>query len=153
VGNRILSGAAFASRLFRDLREQSGLVYSVDAMLDIGKSRSVFGVFYACDPPNVSKARSLVERNLHKLQSRRVTPAELQRAKTLLIRQIPLSAASIDGIAGEFLDLSLKDLPLDEPVRAARRYLRVTAAQVQAAFAKWIRSEGFAQVTLGPEPE
>jgi zinc protease len=82
-----------------------------------------------------------------------VTPAELQRAKTLLIRQIPLSAASIDGIAGEFLDLSLKDLPLDEPVRAARRYLRVTAAQVQAAFAKWIRPEGFAQVTLGPEPE
>jgi zinc protease len=153
VGNRILSGAAFASRLFRDLREQSGLVYSVDAMLDIGKTRSVFGVFYACDPPNVSKARSLVERNLHKLQSRRVTPAELQRAKTLLIRQIPLSAASLDGIAGEFLDLSLKDLPLDEPVRAARRYLRVTAAQVQAAFAKWIRPEGFAQVTLGPEPE
>jgi zinc protease len=152
VGNRILSGAAFASRLFRDLREQSGLVYSVDALLDVGKTRSVFAVFYACDPPNVSKARALVERNLRAMQTRRVTAAELLRAKTLLIRGLSLAAASVDGIGGGFLDLAQKDLPLDESVRAARRYLRVTAAQVQAAFAKWIRPDGLAQVTTGPAP-
>lgn len=153
VGRHVLAGAAFSSRLFRDLREQTGLVYSVDALLDAGKNRSIFAVLYACDPPNVSKARALVERNLRAMQQTLVTSAELQRAKTLLLRQIPLSAASTDGIAGQLLDLSLKDLPLDEPIRAAGHYLETTAAQVKAAFAKWIRPQDFVQVTLGPNPE
>lgn len=153
VGNNVLSGASFATRLFRDLREQSGLVYSVDTLLDVGKTRSIFAVFYACDPPNVSKARDLVERNLFAMQTRPITPAELQRTKTLLIRQIPLSRASMDRNAGLLLDLSLRDLPLDEPMRAAKRYLEITAADVQAAFAKWIRPRDLAQVTLGPNPQ
>jgi len=153
VGNQVLSGAAFASRLFRDLREQSGLVYSVDTMLDAGKNRSIFAVFYACDPPNVSKARGLVERDLREMQTRPVTAAELKQAKTLLIRRIPLSTSSTDSIAAELLDLSARDLPLDEPFRAATRYLATTAAEVQAAFAKWIRPGDFVQVTLGPKPE
>lgn len=153
VGNNVLSGASFATRLFRDLREQSGLVYSVDTLLDLGKTRAVFAVFYACDPPNVSKARALVERNLSAMQTQPATPAELQRSKTLLLRQIPLSRASMDRIAELLLDLSLRDLPLDEPMRAAKRYLEITAAEVQAAFTKWIRPKDFAQVTLGPNPE
>lgn len=153
VGNQILSGAAFASRLFRDLREQSGLVYSVDSSLDAGKNRSVFAVFYACDPPNVSKARGLVERDLRQIQTRPVTPTELTQAKTILLRRIPLSTASTDRIAGELLDLSARDLPLDEPLRAAKRYLQITAAEVEAAFAKWIRPGDFVQVTLGPNPK
>jgi zinc protease len=153
VGNQVLAGAAFASRLFRDLREQSGLVYSVDALLEAGKNRSIFAVFYACDPPNVSKARGLVERDLREMQTRPVTSAELKQAKTILLRRIPLSTSSTDSIAAELLDLSVRDLPLDEPLRAARRYLDITAAEVQAAFASWIRPGDFVQVTLGPNPD
>ena len=152
IGNQILSGAAFASRLFRDLREQSGLVYSVDSSLDAAKYRSVFAVFYACDPPNVSRARDLVERDLRELQSRPVSSGELAQAKTILLRRIPLSTSSTDRIASELLDLSVRDLPLDEPLRAAKRYLEITAEVVRAAFAKWIRPGDFAQVTLGPKP-
>ena len=47
VSLNILSGAFYASRLSRDLREQSGLVYTVDAFLDAGKTRSLFGLFTA----------------------------------------------------------------------------------------------------------
>jgi zinc protease len=152
VGNQVLSGAAFASRLFRDLREQSGLVYAVESTLDAGKNRSIFAVFYGCDPPNVSRARDLVERDLREIQTRPVTAAELTQAQTLLLRRIPLSTSSTDSIAGELLDLSVRGLPLDEPLRAARRYLEITPAEVQAAFARWIRPGDFVQVTLGPNP-
>jgi zinc protease len=153
LGNQVLSGAAFASRLFRDLREQSGLVYSVDSQLNAGKNRSTFAVFYACDPPNVSKARGMVERDLRDMQNTPVSPSELTQAKTLLIRRIPLSTSSTDSIAAELLDLSVREMPLDEPLRAATQYLQTTAAEVQAAFAKWIRPGDFVQVTLGPKPE
>jgi zinc protease len=152
LGNEVLSGAAFASRLFRDLRAQGGLVYSVDSLLDAGKHRSVFAVVYACDPAKVSKARALVERNLREMQDRPVPAAELGLAKTLLLRSIPLATASTERMATELLDLSARGLPLDEPVRAAKRYLEITATEVQAAFARWIRPGDLAQVTVGPNP-
>ena len=53
----------------------------------MGKNRSVVTVSYACDPPNTSKARVLVERNLREMQTKPVTAEELLQAKTLLVRR------------------------------------------------------------------
>lgn len=152
LGNHVLSGAFYASRLYHDLREQAGLVYTVESFFDAGKTRSLFGVFFACDPPNVAKARDLVERNLRAMQTSPVTEAELRKAKILLLRQLPLSEASTDSIAGGILSRSLADLPLDEPMLAAEQYLRTTPLEVQKAFAEWVRPADFVQVTLGPNP-
>ena len=151
VGNHVLSGAFYATRLYHDLREEAGLVYSVESVLDVGKTRGLFEVVFACDPPNVSKARIMVEENLRKMQTTAVTAAELRQAKTLLLRRIPLSQSSTERIAEMLLGLSVQGLPLDEPTRAAKRYLESTAGQVQAAFSKWIRPREFVQVRLGPE--
>ena len=150
LGMNVLSGGFYATRLYRDLRENSGLVYSVGAALQSGKTRSVFTVSYACDPPNVAKARALVARNLREMQTKPVTAEELLQAKTLLVRGIPLSEASTRGIAGGLLDRSLRDLPLDEPILAAKRYKELTAADVQAAFARWLKLDDLAQIVLGP---
>jgi zinc protease len=153
LGMNVLSGAFYATRLYRDLRENTGLVYSVGAELQSGKTRSVFTVSYACDPPNVAKARAFVERNLREMQTKPVTSEELLQAKTLLVRAIPLSESSTHGIAGGLLDRSLKDLALDEPIQAAKRYKELTAGDVQAAFSKWLAVDGLAQVVLGPNPK
>ncbi len=153
LGNHVLSGAFYASRLYRDLREKAGLVYTVESFVEAGKTRSLFGVIYACDPPNVSKARAMVVRDLYEMQTAPVSQEELKQAKMLLLHQIPLSEASMDGIAGGLLSRSLEDLPLDEPVRAAEHYLEINAEQVRDAFSKWIRTTDFVQVTVGPNPE
>ena len=87
------------------------------------------------------------------MQTVPVTPEELQRAKTLLMMQVPLSEADEARIAAQVLELSVLDLLLDEQVRAARRYSDITAAQVQAAFGKWLRPGDLVQVTLGPTPK
>jgi zinc protease len=153
VGRHILTGAFYATRLYQDLREKTGLVYTVEALLDVGKTRSGFAVFYACDPQNVSRARAIVEHDLSDMQKHLVTPKELNRAKILLLRQITLAQASTGSIAEKLLSLSLEDMPLDEPITAAEKYTRVTAAEVRNAFLKWIRPNGFAQVVQGPNPE
>ena len=150
LGNHVLSGAFYATRLYRDLREQTGLVYTVESFIEAKKTRSLFGVFFACDPANVSNARTLVERDLHDMQTTSVTQGEMRQAKILLLRQLPLSEASTDKIAGGLLARSQEDLPLDEPVQAAKRYLEITPEQVRDAFARWIRPDDFVQVTMGP---
>jgi zinc protease len=87
------------------------------------------------------------------MQTSPVSDAELQQAKALLLRQIPLAESSEDAVANGLIARARADLPLDEPTRAAERYLSITAAQVQAAFSKWIRLDGFVQVVLGPQPQ
>jgi zinc protease len=150
LGNHVLAGAFYATRLYRDLRERTGLAYSVESELQAERTRSVFEVTYACDPSNVEQARGLVERNLREMQTEPISAAELQQARALLLRQIPLSESSLERIAHGFLERSLLGLPLDEPRVAARHYLEITAPEVQAAFARLVRPSGFAQVTLGP---
>jgi len=153
VGLHILTGAFYATRLYHDLRENNGLVYAVEAFLNVGKTRSTFRAEYGCNPQNVSKARLIIERDLADMQVNPVTPEELSQAKNLLVHEVLLSNTSSSSIALGLLHLAQMDLSLDEPVRAANRYQGVTAAQVRAAFSKWIRADGFVQVTSGPEPQ
>ncbi len=153
VGNHVLSGAFYATRLYRDLREKAGLVYMVESALDVKKTRGNFEVVYACDPPNVPKARAIVAQDLRQMQTSPVSADELRQAQTILVRGIPLSESSTDGIAAQLLHYSLEGLPLDESVRAAKHYLATTPEQVTEAFAKWIRPGDFVQVALGPPPK
>jgi zinc protease len=153
LGNRVLGGSFYASRLSRDLRENSGLVYSVSSRIEAGPTRSFYAVSYGCDPPNVSKARAIIERDLKQMQQEPVPDDPLHLAKVLLLQQIPLSEASVDNIAEGLLSRVRNELPLDEPAVAARKYVELTAPQVQAAFAKWIRSNGLVEVTQGPTPK
>ena len=152
VGLHILTGAFYATRLYQDLREKNGLVYSVEAFLNVGKSRAVFGVDYGSNPDNVSKARSIIERDLTDMQTTLVKHDELAQAKNLLVHQILLSNTSTNSIALGLLHLSQLDLPLDEPARAANIYREITAEQVKHAFSKWIEPGRLVQVTNGPDP-
>ena len=153
LGNHVLGGAFYATRLYRDLREKSGLTYYVSSSFEVGQTRGVYRVNYACDPPNVAKARTIVVSNLKAMQTADVTPRELLQARALLLREIPLAESSIESIARGWISRSIHDLPLDEPTRAAQRYVRLTAPQIRAAFAKWLRVDDLAQVTQGPAPQ
>jgi zinc protease len=153
LGNHVLGGGFYASRLFRDLREHAGLVYDVSSSFDVDQTRALYVVRYACDPPNVRRARAIVERNLRAMQMTPITSDELQQSQAQLLRSIPLSESSIDRIAHGLLWRSTHDLPLDEPTLAAQRYLQLTAIQVKAAFTKWLRPASLVQVTQGPTPK
>jgi len=153
LGNHVLGGGFYATRLYRDLREKSGLVYFVNSTFNVGLTRGIYQVEYACDPPNVSKARAVILRDLKDMRAKKVTAQELHQAKLMLLRDIPLSESSVDNIANGWLSRSILGLPLDEPVRAGRIYIKLSAGDVQTAFAKWLRSEGLVQVTQGPVPK
>ena len=87
------------------------------------------------------------------MQANDETVGELQQAKALLLRQIPLRESSEDSVAGGLLARAQMDLPLDEPTRSAQRYFALTAEEVKAAFRKWVRPDGFVEVVRGPAPK
>jgi zinc protease len=152
LGNHVLGGGFYATRFYRDLREKGGLVYFVSSSFNVGRTRAVYEVHYACDPPNVSKAHSIVARDLRDMQKTAPTAHELEEAKALLLREIPLSESSVDTIAEGMISRAILGLPLDEPIRAAHHYITLKPEDVRAAFAKWVRPDDLVQVTQGPTP-
>jgi zinc protease len=152
LGNAVLGGSFYATRLSIDLRKNSGLVYSVESVLQSGRTRSVYLVEYASDPQNVAKAANMVAREVTTMQSTPVGTDELTRVKACLLRQIPLSEAGVEAIARAMLSRADLGLPQDEPVLAARRYVELDAGAVQDAFRKWLRPQDWVRVSEGPAP-
>lgn len=152
LGDAVLGGSFYSTRLSIDLRKNRGLVYSVGSGLQGGKTRSLYFVQYACDPGNVGKARDIINQDLTQMRKTPVPRAELHRIKALLLRQIPLGESSVDAIAHGIINRRELGLPLDEPTVAARHYVKLTPDDVQAAFNKWIRPDDLVQVSQGPNP-
>jgi zinc protease len=109
-------------------------------------------VQYACDPQNVAKAAHIVTQDIRAMQTTAVGNDELVRVKALLLRQIPLSEASVDDIARGLIGREDLSLPLDEPTQAAQRYIALQPADIQTAFKKWLRPDDLVRVSQGPVP-
>ena len=153
LGNHVLGGGFYATRLYHDLRQVAGLVYTVDVSLDASKTRATYSVSYGCDPENVSKARAMIQRDLDQMRSEAVSAEDLHQAKALLLRQLPLSESSEESVAGGLLRRAEIGLPLDESTRAAKRYFEISADEVKAAFARQLRTGDLVQVVRGPAPK
>ncbi|HZD49513.1 MAG TPA: insulinase family protein, partial [Silvibacterium sp.] len=153
LGNHVLGGGFYATRLYHDLRQVSGYVYFVDVSLQASETRASYSVNYGCNPENVSKARALIQRDLEQMRTEDVSAAELFQAKALLLRQIPLSESSEDAVAEGLLRRAEIGLPLDEPIHAAKRYFELNADEVKAAFLRRVRPGDLVQVVRGPAPK
>ena len=152
LGNNVLGGAFYSSRLMRDIRKDAGLVYSVNSSFQFSRTRGIYYVQYACDPQNVGRVQDMVTEEIRTMQKAPVSAEELRRAKALLLRRIALGEADVDNIAAGILRHAELGLPLDEPTIAARRFLALGAAEVQAAFSKWLRADAMVRVSEGPAP-
>ena len=65
----------------------------------------------------------------------------------------PLAESSFDYVGKGWLARAALGLPLDERIRAANIYVKLSAGDVKAAFAKWIRPADLVQITQGPPPQ
>jgi len=152
LGNQVLGGGFYATRLYRDLREERGLVYTVQTALDVSVTRGTYSVAFGADPENVARARQVVVRDLEAMRRAPVAPGELRAAQAALLRAVQLEESSVSRIGLGMLHRVQEEKPLDEPIRAARRWLALDARAVQAAFRRWIRPEDLVEVVEGPAP-
>ena len=153
LGSQLLAGGFYASPLYRDLREETGLVYAVQTAIDADNTRSAFRVVYGCDPKNVYRASAIIKRDLQRMREAPVSAVELRQAKALTLRRQQIEESNMASIGRNLLDLAVLGLPLDEPQRAAGLFMLMTGKQVQSAFMKWVRPQDFVQVILGPDPK
>lgn len=152
LGNQVLGGNGFASRLMVDVRVNHGYAYGAGSFMRFDRSRSILYVYYGSDAGKVKLVDQLVQKNLDEMRDSPVKADELLNAKQAEIRSIPLGVSSVNNIARSLLGWSIDGEPLDQPMVAARHYLDLTAAQVQQAFKTYLHPTHLVQVVQGPKP-
>lgn len=153
LGNEVLGGNGFASRLMMDIRVKHGYAYGAGSGMLFDRTRSMFYIEYGCDPDKVEPVDSLIRRDLLEMQGQLIPGGELDNARQAEIRSIPVAVSSVNSIAASLLYWSWHGEPLNQPMIAARHYLDLTPSQVQAAFRKYLKPAHLAQVVEGPAPK
>lgn len=140
----------FESRLWQELRQKRGLVYSVDSSLKANRDRGEFRIEMSAPPAKVAAAVRIVRAELERLQREPVTQTELAEAKTRIVSGALLAQESSQGQADELLDILRSDLPTNYYATVAQRYAGITAADLLRVATTYLRPKELIQIFSGP---
>ncbi|MGA8783791.1 MAG: pitrilysin family protein [Polaromonas sp.] len=151
VGNYILGGGGFVSRLTAEVREKRGLVYGVSSSFSPGRHAGSFTVGLQTRPDQAGQAVALVRQVVKDFVTNGPTQAELQAAKDNLIGGFALGLDSNRKLLNNLAGIAWNDLPLDYLDTWTQQIEKVTVADVKAAFARKLQPEKMVTVILGSE--
>ncbi|MBL8377110.1 MAG: insulinase family protein [Burkholderiales bacterium] len=149
VGNYILGGGGFVSRLMNEVREKRGLAYSVYSYFQPLKDAGPFQVGLQTKKEQADEALALVKRVVAEYVARGPTAAELKAAKDNLVGGFALRIDNNRKILDNLGVIGFYGLPADYLDRWSENVARVTAADIRAAFARKVKPESFATVVVG----
>jgi zinc protease len=155
LADTMLTGEGMASILTHDLRTKHGYVYYVGSSLNVGKQRSTYTFDFSADPKNAKAATDALLADLRNLQTTLVSADDLARAKTTILARSALSLDNFGGLASALRDAasapkSTLTTTNSQNENAWARLLDVTPTELRAAFAKWVRVNDFAHISVVP---
>ncbi len=149
VGNYILGGGGFVSRLTHEVREKRGLSYSVFSGFAPGKHAGAFTVGLQTRPDQADEAVRVAREVVANFVTNGPTQAELQAAKDNLVGGFPLLIDSNRKLLGNVANIAWNNLPLDYLDVWTRQVEKVTLADIKSAFARKLQPNKMVTVVLG----
>ncbi len=145
-----LSGADLPGGRLHERLRNSQLVYVTHAYDAPGLGGGMFVVYAATEPKNRAEVRRVIEEELQKVRDAEISPAELERAKTMMISSHAIDLQTNDEQARDLATNQLFGLGADEGAGYAAQINKITAADVQRAAQKYLRMENAALAVVGP---
>ena len=149
LGNYVLGGGGFVSRLTNEVREKRGLTYSIYSGFAPGLDAGAFRVGFQTRPDQAEEAVKMSREVLAKFVAEGPTESELKAAKDNLIGGFPLLLDSNRKLIGNVANIAWHDLPLDYLDTWTARMNAVTAADIKAAFARKLQPQRMVTVVVG----
>lgn len=151
VGNYILGGGGFVSRLTEEVREKRGLVYSVYSYFMPMAELGPFQVGLQTKKEQAGEALKLVNETVAKFIKDGVTEPELKAAKDNIIGGFPMRIDSNGKILDYLSVIGFYKLPLTYLDDFNKKVGAVTTAQIKEAFQRRVKPENFVSVTVGAQ--
>lgn len=138
-------GGGKSSRLYRDIKEQKGLAYSISASNGSYRDDGIFYITSNFTPASQEKLEKAIFEEVANIQKYGITDEELQRAKNIIIQDTYYARESTSNISNELGYImaltnssnlydtyvnSIKKVTAQEVVAAARKYLGVNRSAV-----------------------
>ena len=150
LGNQILGGGGFGTRLMEEVREKRGLTYGVYSGFSAMQARGPFMINLQTRAELSQGTLQLVQDILREFIAQGPTQKELDDAKREMLGSFPLTTASNADIVGQLGAMGFYDLPLTylDDFMAETQALGVE--EVRAAMARHLDVNKLVIVTAGP---
>ena len=149
VGNYVLGGGGFVSRLMAEVREKRGLAYSVSSYFIPGKDTGIFRAGLQTKGDQAAMALEVMSSTIAKFIADGPTPSELLAAKSNLVNGYPLRIDNNRKLLDNVSSIAWNELPLDTMEIWTKQVEAVTLEQVTAAFQKYLAMDRMKIVVLG----
>jgi zinc protease len=153
VGNYILGGGGFVSRLMQEVREKRGMAYSVYSYFIPMQQPGAFQIGLQTRKDQADEAIQLVNKTLRDFIERGVSEKELFAAKQNIINGFPLRIDSNKKILDYLSVIGFYHLPLTYLDDFPARISKVTVADITAAFKRKVNPDVLATVIVGAPEE
>ena len=153
VGNYVLGGGGFVSRLMQEVREKRGYAYSVYSYFSPRKLQGPFQIGLQTKRSQAAEALKVARATLEDFLRQGPSPAELKAAKQNLIDGQALRLDSNAKLLASVSVIGFYGLPLDYLEQYPVRIAAVSAAQVRAAFARHVQPEHLVTVIVAGDSE
>jgi zinc protease len=152
VGNYILGGGGFVSRLSTEVREKRGLSYSVYSYFTPGLHAGAFTLGLQTRPDQAQQAVAVAREVVARFVADGPTEAELQAARDNLIGGFALRIDTNRKLVDNVAAIAWNGLPLDYLGTWTARVQAVTLADIRAAFARKLQPDRMVTITVGAAP-
>ncbi|MCU7647909.1 M16 family metallopeptidase [Pseudomonas piscis] len=150
LGNQILGGGGFGTRLMSEVREKRGLTYGVYSGFTPMQVRGPFMINLQTRAEMSEGTLKLVQDVFADYLKNGPTQKELDDAKRELAGSFPLSTASNADIVGQLGAMGFYNLPLSYLEDFMRQSQALTVEQVKAAMNKHLSVDKMVIVSAGP---
>lgn len=153
IGNSILGGGGFSSRLLARVRTEQGYAYSASSLWTTPRRHDgLLGAITRTAPENTVPAIRLILETMEELRAEPPTEEDVGTAVDRIANGFVFAFHSPAQIVARQMFYLEQDLPLDWLDRYLRGVQRVTPASVHRAFAEHLRPEEMTILVLG-DPE
>ena len=149
VGNYILGGGDFVSRLTNEVREKRGLSYSVYSYFSPALHAGAFTIGLQTRPDQVTQALQVSREVLAKFVADGPTASELKAAKGFLIGGFALRIDTNAKLLDNVSNIAWNKLPLDYLDTWTKAVEKITLADIKAAFTRKLQPANMVTVVVG----
>jgi zinc protease len=149
VGNYVLGGGGFVSRLMSEVREKRGLAYSVFSYFAPGKDVGIFQAGLQTKNDQATLALEVMSSTIAQFIANGPTQSELDAAKANLMNGYPLRIDNNRKLLDNVSSIAWNNLPLDTMDVWTKQVEAVSLEQVNAAFQKYLAMDRMKIVVLG----
>ena len=152
MGNHILGGGGFVSRLTEEVREKRGLSYSVYSGFAPSLHAGAFTIALQTRPDQAAQALQVAREVLTRFVAEGPTEEELRAAKDNLVGGFALRIDSNRKLLSNVVNIATNGLPLDYLEGWTKRVEALTVADIRAAMARKLQPARMVTVVLGAQP-